>query len=359
MKSIAIVGGGASGVFCALQVLDSIPNAKITIFEKNGILKTLLPTGGGRCNLSHYIDNARDLVEFYPRGGRELISIFSKFGVLDTIEKFKEFGIETYTDEKERIYPTSNSSKEVREKMFQHLKKYKNLKIVYKEVKSIKELDNFDIKVIAGGSKGVYGLISDTMHSLTELRSALCGYITDRTFKAGVSIDIKGEPLLFTHQGISGPYIFKLSSIWAYKDFPFDLNIEIIDKDNLKSALNKNPKQEFGTILGKFLPKSLVSEILEENLRHTKCANVSKKMIDDICTMNFKVLDVDKKGETVKAGGIPLKELTPNLESKFHENLFFTGEILNVDGLCGGFNLQFAWSSGTVVANEIIKKITN
>lgn len=359
MKSVAIVGGGASGIFCALQILEKIPSAKITIFEKNGVLKTILPTGGGRCNLSHEIYNARDLVEFYPRGGKELISIFSKFGIGDTLDYFSNIGIDTYTDDEGRIYPTTNSSKTVREKMFKQIKKHHNLKIIYKEIKSIKELDNFDIKVISGGSKGVYDLISDTKHSLTELRSALCGYITDKKHKAGVSINVDGEPLLFTHQGVSGPYIFKLSSLWAYKEFPFDLSIEIINKEDLRNELEKNPKQEFGTILGKFIPKSLVGEILEENLRHTKCANVSKKMIDDVCILNFKVLDVDKKGETVKAGGIPLNELTPNLESKFHENLFFTGEILNVDGFCGGFNLQFAWSSGAIVAFEIIKKLTN
>jgi predicted flavoprotein YhiN len=80
-------------------------------------------------------------------------------------------------------------------------------------------------------------------------------------------------------------------------------------------------------------------------------------MIEPICSLDFKVLDVDKKGETVRAGGVPLDELTPNLESKFHKNLYFTGEILNVDGACGGFNLQFAWSSASIVALDIVKNL--
>ena len=358
MTRIAIVGAGASGIFCALQILEKIPLAKITIFEKNGILKTILPTGGGRCNLSHEVYSAKDLIEFYPRGGKALISIFSKFGVRETLDYFNSIGVQLYTDEKGRIYPTTNSSKTVREKLIERCKKFRNLKFVYKEIKSIEELESYDFKIIAGGSKGVYGLVSNSEHTITELRSALCGYITDKTYRAGVSIDVNGESLLFTHQGISGPYIFELSSRWAYKDFPFDLNVEIINKDNLALEIQNNPKQEFGTILSKFIPKSLVVEILDENSRHIKCANVSKKMIENVCALNFKILDVDKKGETVKAGGVPLDELTPNLESKFYKNLYFAGEILNVDGVCGGFNLQFAWSSGAIVAMDIIKKIT-
>ncbi len=356
MIKIAIVGGGASGSLCAIELLKNSNNVEVTIFEKNKILATILPTGGTRCNLSNFIVDNIELAKNYPRGEKFLYSVFKRFDVPQTLEYFENLGIKTYKDALGKVYPVSNSSKDVREKLLAELVKHKNFKCVKKEVKTSKELAGFDYIVIAGGSKGAYELSSDFEHTITPLRSALCGYITEEKYPSGVSITIDDEPLLFTHRGISGPYVFKLSSIWAYKDYPFKLNVPIVDVCALKEEMQKNSKKEFGTILCNFLPKSLVKEILEENIYHKKCAEISNKTLDEIKELNFTVTAPDKQGETVRAGGVSLKEIDNNFKSKICDRLYFTGEILDVDGLCGGFNLQFAWSSGILAARDILKR---
>ncbi|MBR1977043.1 aminoacetone oxidase family FAD-binding enzyme [bacterium] len=358
MTKIAIVGGGASGCLCAIELLQNSTNIEVTIFEKNKILATILPTGGGRCNLSNFIEDSIELSKNYPRGEKFLYSVFKRFNVSQTIEYFKKLGIKTYKDTSGKVYPVSNSSKEVREKLLAELIKHKNLKCIKKEITSAHELAEFDYIVIAGGSKGAYELALDFEHTITPLASALCGYITKEKYPSGVAIDIKGEPLLFTHKGISGPYVFKLSSLWAYKEYPFELNVPLFDICALKEEMQKNSKKEFGTILGNFLPKSLVKEILDEKNYHTKCAEISNKLINEIKELNLTVLEPDKVGETVKAGGVNLKEIDNHFNSKICNRLYFIGEILDVDGLCGGFNLQFAWSSAILAARDILKKIS-
>ncbi len=357
MIKVGIVGGGASGSLCAIELVKNSSNIEVTIFEKNKILASILPTGGGRCNLSNYIEDNIELAKNYPRGEKFLYSIFKRFDVPQTLKYFEKLGIKTYKDANNRVYPASNSSKSVREALLYQMSKYKNLKYVKLEIKNARELAEFDYIVIAGGSKGAYDLVLDFNHTLTPTRSALCGYITQEKYPSGVSILVNGEPMLFTHRGISGPYVFKLSSLWAYKEFPFELNIPIFDISALKEEMQKNSKKEFGTILSSFVPKSLVKEILSEENYHKKCAEVSKKLIDEIKELKFTVLEPDKLGETVRAGGVSLKEIDNNFKSKLNDKLYFTGEILDVDGLCGGFNLQFAWSSGILAARDILKRV--
>ena len=358
MTKIAIVGGGASGSLCAIELLKNSPDVKVTIFEKNKILASILPTGGGRCNLSNFIVDNIELAKNYPRGEKFLYSVFKRFDVPQTLEYFKKLGIKTHKDASGKIYPASNSSKEVQEKLLGELRKYKNFKCIKKEITSAQELVEFDYIVVAGGSKGAYELALDLGHTITPLASALCGYITQEKYPSGVSITIGDEPLLFTHKGISGPYVFKLSSLWAYKEYPFTLNVPLFNVCTLKDEIQKNSKKEFGTILGNFIPKSLVKEILEEEIYHKKCAEISNKIINEIKELKFTVLEPDKVGETVKAGGVDLKEINNNFQSKICNRLYFTGEILDVDGLCGGFNLQFAWSSGVLAARDILKRIS-
>lgn len=357
MTKIAIIGGGASGSLCAIELVKNSKNIEVTIFEKNKILATILPTGGGRCNLSNFILDNIELAKNYPRGEKFLYSVFKRFDVPQTLEYFEKLGIKTYKDASNKVYPVSNSSKEVREKLLEELRKHKNIKCVKKEITSAQELVEFDYIVIAGGSKGAYELALDFEHTITPLKSALCGYITEEKYPSGVSIMIEDEPLLFTHRGISGPYVFKLSSIWAYKEYPFTLNVPIVDVSALKDEMQKNSKKEFGTILGNFIPKSLVKEILKEEIYHKKCAEISNKLLNEIKELNFTVLEPDKLGETVKAGGVSLKEIDNNFKSKICNRLYFTGEILDVDGLCGGFNLQFAWSSAILAARDIIARL--
>lgn len=367
MNKIAIVGAGAGGVFCALQILEIKPDTDITLFEKGDPLKTLLPTGGGRCNLSYNEADARELAKNYPRGEKFLYSIFSKFSVAQTLEYFEKIGVKTYKQPDNRIFPVANSAETVRDVLLKRLKKFKNVRVVKNNIKSARELKGFDFTVVACGSKGGYELALDFEHTLTPMRSALCGYITKEKYPSGVSILVGKDgpssacgsktPLLFTHQGISGPYIFRESSINAFKDYPFTLSVPFLDMHKLKECMKENPKKNFGNILSEFAPKSLAKSLLEPEIFETQCANIKKSEIEKLKNLEFTVLAPDKKGETVRAGGVDLKEIKNTCESKIHPNLYFIGEILDIDGFCGGFNLQNAWSTGAVAAADIVSKI--
>ena len=353
-QRVAIIGAGAAGVFCALQILEYAPDADITLFEKNEALKTLLPTGGGRCNLSYDEPDFRTLAKNYPRGEKFLYSIFSKFGVPETLEYFEKIGVKTYKQADGRIFPVADSSKFVRDALLRQLKKFKNVRVVKNNIKSACELEGFDFAVIACGSKGGYELVLELGHTLTPMASALCSYITEEKYPGGVSISINGEPLLFTHIGISGPYVFKLSSLRAFWEYPFVLEVPFLDVATVFEHARANPKKAFKNVLCDFIPKSL-AEVLD--IPDVQCANIKKSEIEKLRTLNFTVLAPDKKGETVRAGGVDLKEIKNTCESKIRPNLYFIGEILDIDGLCGGFNLQNAWSTGAAAAQDILDKL--
>lgn len=360
-QKIAIVGAGASGFFCALQILEEKNDAEITFFEKEEPLKSLLPTGGGRCNLSYFENDIYELAKNYPRGEKYLYSIFSKFNVAQTLEYFEKIGIKTYKQQDNRIFPLSNSSKDFTCRLLSYIKKFKNVKFVKKSIQNAKQLAGFDFTVIAAGSKGGYDLASSFEHTITPMAPALCGYVTEEKYPSGVSIMVDDTPLLFTHIGISGPYVFKISSIQAFNKFPFKFSVPLLCSSEVLKKMAENPKKSFGNLLcssfPKLLPKSFAKALLSEEVFNTQCANVKKSDVEKLQTLEFNVLKPDKKGETVRAGGVSLKEITNNCESKIHKNLYFIGEILDIDGFCGGFNLQAAWSTGAVAAQNIIGKI--
>lgn len=354
---IAIIGAGAAGVFCALQILEQNKNVEITFFEKNEPLKSLLPTGGGRCNLSYFENDTYELAKNYPRGEKFLYSVFSKFNVAQTLSYFEKIGIKTYKQADNRLFPTSNSSNDVICKLLGQLEKYKNVRFKKIWVKDAKTLAEYDFIVIATGSKGGYELASTFEHTITPMAPALCGYITEEKYPSGVSILINNTPLLFTHQGISGPYVFKLSSIYAFKKFPFELPIPFLKIEDVMNKIKENPKKSFGNMLCDFVPKSLAKALLTPETYEIQCANIKKSEIQKLETLNFTVIAPDKKGETVRAGGVNLKEIKNTCNSKLHNNLYFIGEILDIDGFCGGFNLQCAWSTAAVCALDILNRI--
>jgi predicted Rossmann fold flavoprotein len=352
---IAIIGGGPAGVFCALQLLLGKKDIHITIFEKDLILKTLLPTGGGRCNLSYEEFDNISLAKNYPRGEKFLYSIFAKYGTAQTLEYFEKIGIKTYSQPDKRIFPLSNSSKDFRKKLLDELKKHKNVEIIKKEIRNIQELEEYEKIVIATGSKGGYKLSCAYGHTITPLKPALCGYITKQKYPAGVVLNIGNEPLLFTHQGISGPFVYKHSSLNAFEPFPRELNIPLLDIALLENEIKKTPKKSFGNIVSEFIPKSL-AKCLIKNFDAQGC-QIKKEEIENLKTLTFEILSLDNKGEIVTAGGVSLKEIDNFCRSKINDKLYFCGEILDIDGFCGGFNLQACWSCGSVAADGILSTL--
>ena len=394
-SKVAIIGGGPAGCICAYYLQDRFD---VFIFEKNSPLKTLLPTGGGRCNLAHAEYDFKELAKNYPRGEKFLYSIFSKFSTADTIDFFENIGIKTYTQDNLRIFPKSNSSKDVKEKFLKALNKVRFIK---EEALRINKLTSphpspklgegavvgenlshtnagevtfsivtnmnshkADFVVIATGGHASYELIKLLKHKIIEPKPALTGLKTKEDFSglSGVSFD----DILFTHKGVSGPKIYTISSLKAREEFPYKLNFNLTGDINLQNELNTNPHKSIKNLLGEYIPKSLAEYILKELNIDTdlKCHMVNGSTRDKILNklQNFEITATGTvtDGEVVTSGGVDLKEVNPKtLESKLKPNIYFCGEVLNIDGFCGGFNLQNCWSTGYVVADSIMHQLAS
>lgn len=379
-KRIAIIGAGPAGCTCAKFLTDA--GFKVILFDRGKYLRTLLPTGGGRCNLSNAEYNFKQLAKNYPRGEKFLYSIFSKFSVYDTINYFNSIGIKIYTQEDNRIFPISNSAKEVRSKLLNAISK---CKFISEEVKSIEKLDNcykitsnkssyaFDNVIIAIGGHSSFEIFSKLGINITPLTQALVGFTTkeDLSKLSGVKIsNVKvtiekkhyyGD-ILFTHNGVSGPVIYTISSIYARKELPYNISVELHPQFDLQEILNKNSHKTIKNTLKEVIPASVASYILSElNIsENTLSAYIGKmsrnKILNGINDMQLKITGKTPKGEVVTCGGVDLKEInSKTMEAKKYPGLYFIGEVLDIDGLCGGFNLQACWSEGFVAAQSIIE----
>ena len=379
-KSVAIIGAGPAGCVCA-KFLKNNGFCPI-IFDKGKYLRTILPTGGGRCNLAHAEFDFKNLSKNYPRGEKFLYSVFSKFGTEDAIQFFKQLGIETYTQEDNRIFPKSNSSRDVQEKL---LKALKGCKFVSEKVLSIEKLDNcykiitnkssyaFDVVIVSTGGHGNWDIFNKIDLNIIPPTQALVGLVTKENFSeiSGVSIknvktygkEFKNSDngdIIFTHKGISGPLIYKISSIFARKEMPYKLVFQLVKDLDLQAELNKNPHKEIKNLLGQFVPKSFAEFVLE-NLdieKNTPCHKITGKLRDKIykklTTFEVTIISKVPDGGVVTCGGIDLKEInSKTMESKKYPNLYFCGEVLDIDGFCGGFNLQNCWSTAFVVAQSV------
>lgn len=379
-KSVAIIGAGPAGCVCA-KFLKNNGFCPI-IFDKGKYLRTILPTGGGRCNLAHAEFDFKNLTKNYPRGEKFLYSVFSKFGTEDAIQFFKQLGIETYTQEDNRIFPKSNSSRDVQEKL---LKALKGCKFVSEKVLSIEKLDNcykiitnkssyaFDVVIVSTGGHGNWDIFNKMNLNIIPPTQALVGLVTKENFSAISGVSIKNVKtygkefknsdngdIIFTHKGISGPLIYKISSIFARKEMPYKLIFQLVKDLDLQAELNKNPHKEIKNLLGQFVPKSFAEFVLE-NLdieKDTPCHKITGKLRDKIykklTTFEVTIISKVPDGEVVTCGGIDLKEInSKTMESKKYPNLYFCGEVLDIDGFCGGFNLQNCWSTAFVVAQSV------
>ena len=390
----AIIGAGASGCMCAYFLLKA--GFEVTLFDMSSPLRTLLPTGGGRCNLAHAEYDLKELAKNYPRGEKFLYSVFSKFSTYDTLALFEELGIETYTQENNRIFPTSNSAKDVRERILEKIKgahftkeKVENIEQIGSEYKitttnphpsPLPQRGNnqylFSHVIISVGGHWGLELLKNLDINVIEQMPSLVGLNTDIKAPPGVvlknvySKDLKiTDDILFTHFGISGPLTYKISSIKARDKFPYKLSFDLFPKDlpqkdlpqkdlPLQDLLNIYPHKDLKNILSEFLPMNF-GKFLIGDLSDVKAHKIDGKtrdmILDKIHNFCVTVTGTNKGEETVTAGGIDLNEINPKtMEFKKYPNLYCIGEALDIDGFCGGFNLQNAWSTA-FVASEGIK----
>lgn len=382
--NIAIIGAGASGCICAYLLQKE--GFDVTLFDKGTPLRTLLPTGGGRCNLAHAEYDFKDLAKNYPRGEKFLYSVFSKFSTYDTLALFDELGVETYTQENERIFPTSNSAKDVREKILNSLK---DVQIQKEEVIKIEKIDSgfkilstpnysknkkmceylFSHIVIAIGGHSKFDFLKNFDIKIIPPRPSLVGLNTKEKSKEVSGIVVRNvncngltDDLLFTHFGISGPLAYKISSIKARDNFPYKLNFDLHPQEiNLQELLNTNPHKDVKNILSKFLPHGLIKYLIGD-IADIKAHKIDGKTRDFILNklhnLELTVIGTNKGEETVTAGGIDLAEINPKtMELKKYSKVYCIGEALDIDGFCGGYNLQNAWSTAFVAKEGIIGSI--
>lgn len=401
---IIIIGGGAAGFFTAVNAALLNPEYKITLLEKsNKLLSKVLVSGGGRCNVTHACFENGLLVKSYPRGEKELRGAFNKFTTTDTINWFKEQGVELKTEDDGRMFPVTNSSETIANCLLENAK---NLGVKIKTGISVKEIivnadKTFTLKtdtdhtpqcnklVIATGGNPKnesYNWLRKIGHTIIPPVPSLFTFnIPDKnlTKLMGVSVPRAGVkvrgtkletegPLLITHWGMSGPAVLK-GSAWGARllnelNYDFTAVIDWLCKfkeDDLREELlfqkeNFAPKQVVTVPLFE-LPKRLWEYLVlkAEINENTRWADVSKKQINAL--INILIRDEYKvKGKTtfkeefVTCGGVSLKEIDfASMQSKKVPHLYFAGEILDIDGITGGFNFQSAWTTGWIAANSL------
>ena len=395
-----VVGGGAAGFFAAINAARLAPGKKVVIIEKSSkVLAKVKVSGGGRCNVTHACFDNSELVNFYPRGGKELRGAFSRFNPTQTIEWFRERGVELKTEPDGRMFPVSNSSETILNCLLLEASKLGVSIIMQKEVLEINKTSlGFSIltnnqelilcsKIIiaAGGSAkdAGYNFIQQIGHKIippvpslftfnipnNSIRE-LMGISVEQVVVSiqGTSIQTKG-PLLITHWGFSGPAILKASA-WAARQladcqYNFTVNVNWMAGNKEEFILEelKKSKQVYNAqLLVSVNPFKIVKRLWEffvlKNGLDTafRWADLSNKQLRNLAQLltsdNYVVSGKTTfKEEFVTCGGIALEEINFKfMESKKVKGLFFVGEILDIDGVTGGFNFQAAWTTGWLAA---------
>lgn len=408
-KRIAIIGGGAAGFFAAINIAEKNPNTRITIFEaaKKPLGKVFI-SGGGRCNLTHSCFDPARLIEFYPRGQRELRSLFARFQPEDTVRWFKTRGLPLKTEEDGRIFPRSDSSQDVIDLFLALAKKHQ---ITLKTQSRVERLDfnngqfsvsvgsqetHYDYCVLSTGySPPGWQLASNLGHQVIApvpslfpftvkasvfeglqgiALSRIAGKLSVLVPETGKTEKVQAEgPLLITHTGLSGPVVYRLSAwgarLLANSRYQATLSLDLLPgipeeelKESLRHLLNvEQARKKVINIAFPDLPNRLWLALINASgiSLEEKGEVVSQKAINRLVE-NLKRLTVPVSGkspskeEFVSCGGVLLKEVDfKTMQSRLVPGLYFGGEILNIDGLTGGFNFQACWSGGWAISEAL------
>lgn len=403
-KKIAVVGGGAAGFFAAINTARLYPKLQVTIFEKSReVLSKVRISGGGRCNVTHHCFDPEIMSKAYPRGSRELRWAFEQFQPADTVEWFENRGVTLKTESDGRMFPVTDDSATIINCLKNEAQKYYVDVLNRHRVETVTPTKNnqfslsikkhesqtFDAVIIAtGGSnrRSTYQWLEELGHSIVEPVPSLFTFnFKDKIFEdlAGISISngavsIEGTsykhagPILITHWGISGPAVLKTSA-WAARylhkqEYSFTIRVNWLHPQNLQEvqqSLKKLREQNDRKTAQKqnsfSIPNRLWIRFLElvDIEPTTRWAELSNKQIHDL-TQELVHGQYEIKGKTtykdefVTSGGVPLDEVNMGtMESQKQANLYLAGEVLNIDGITGGYNFQSAWTTGWIAAQNI------
>lgn len=402
---LTVIGGGAAGFFCAVNAARMNPALQVKIVEKsNKLLSKVRISGGGRCNVTHACFTIPDMVKKYPRGSNFVKKSFHEFFTEDTIAWFNDRGVRLKTEKDGRMFPVTDSSETVIDCLYNEGRQYGVTVETGVEVKNIEKQNEEWIISYADGStetcdfvcvacggypkEGMFDWLKTTGHSIEPPVPSLFTFnmpgnpiinlsgisVQARVKVTGSKLEEEGA-VLITHWGLSGPAVLKLSARGAreFNELNYRFTVMVnwcgaYNEQSLREKLNdmrvSNPAQKVvnGTIadIARRLWEYIISiSGIDENTRWSDLPSAKMNvLVKNLCAHEMKVEGKTTfKEEFVTAGGIRLSEVTAStMESKILPGLYFAGEILDVDGVTGGFNFQHAWTSGWVAAKDIASK---
>ena len=405
-KTLLVVGGGAAGFFCAINAARLTPSLKVVVVEKtNKLLSKVKVSGGGRCNVTHASNLVDDLLGAYPRGKNFMRKTLHQFSPKDTIDWFEQRGIVLKTESDGRLFPTTNNSQTIIDCFLKEASKYNVHIDLQTTVTSISILENgFEVMLqknksasihadyiclAAGGFSKIesFEFISKLgIKIVPPVPSLFTFNIDDKILHQlmGVTVDLarvkipqlkmeQEGPLLITHWGLSGPAVLKLSSYAAIELHQLNYDVEILvnwcpdfnESSMLEKLKNekiiqrglipvKNPFGLSNRLWEYLLNKSEIQFHSHwKDIPQKKLVQLSKVLCGDMYHVKGKTTF---KEEFVTAGGVDVSEIDPlSMQSKKYRHLYFAGEVINIDGITGGYNFQHAWSSGMIAARAIAK----
>ena len=395
---VAIIGGGAAGFFAAISCKQHHPEAGVTILEKSSkLLAKVKVSGGGRCNVTHACFQNSKLSKFYPRGEKQLKKAFSQFSVADTITWYESRGVKLKTEADNRMFPVTNNSQTIIDCLTEEIRRLgidvqqrsgvnsiSKKETHFEMVLQNEQIVHFDKVILAaGGSPKMSGFdwlkelglnINPPVPSLftfnmpSEKIKTLMGLSVPNALVRvqGTKLQANG-PLLITHWGMSGPAILKLSSFGArdLNERGYDFKIQVnwlggMKEDDLRQLLSEEGTLDSNRKISNRNPFDLPARLWEFLLNKielsldAKWRDLGKKninrminaLLNDVYTVSGKTTF---KEEFVTCGGINLQEISiKSMQSKKHPGLYFAGEVIDIDGLTGGFNFQAAWTTGFI-----------
>jgi len=394
---IAIIGGGAGGFFSAIAVKENYPDASVTIFEKSkNVLSKVKVSGGGRCNVTNGCQNIKELSKAYPRGEQFLKKAFGTFNTKHTVDWFNSRGVELVTQSDNCVFPQSQNSQTIIDCFLNEAKRFAIKIVPQKGVKVITPTENgielsfvdeqlsFDKVIVAtGGSPKISGLqwLGDLGHNIitpvpslftlnmpNESIKSLMGIVVENALVNVQGTKLKSEgPLLITHWGMSGPAILKLSAFGArlFSELEYIFKIQVnwvneVNNDRVRDEILHIVKGNGSKLVRNFRPYGLQDRLWQFLIekcdfpKEHRWMNLGKKGVNKL--VNILTNDIYSvegkttfKEEFVTCGGVNLDDVdVKTMQSKIIENLYFCGEVLDIDGITGGYNFQAAWTTGFI-----------
>ncbi|MDX1920433.1 MAG: NAD(P)/FAD-dependent oxidoreductase [Candidatus Caenarcaniphilales bacterium] len=416
--NLIIIGGGAAGLMAAITASsNNSQDQKVLLLEKGPKLgRKVLISGGGRCNVTNNKHQSiRDFLKNYPRGSKFLWGPFSRFSHQDTMAWFSERGLKLKTEEDGRVFPVSDDSADVMRVLEDQCLRNKveirlnqNVKDIEFQSDSIKKLilsDGTELLcknlIIAcggmsyqktGSSGDAYGWAVKAGHQIVPPKASLTGLVSKdvwvhelkglalpeielKLFANDYLLAKECGALLFTHWGVSGPGVFKITSLAAGSDYSsgkYELFLNLFPKEkpqklkeslrqSLRQTWRENPRRRTKNCLDKMFPERLQETILSFVFLNPEktCAEISnselEQIVEHLTNLKINIAGICPSGEEiVTAGGVCLDEVdSKTMESKLQKGLYWVGEVLDLDGFTGGYNLQAAWSTGFVAGSSV------